>query len=298
MELYGRLETMTNPYRDVPAEQVETLRRFRAEHPYRRTTLRGIPWEHIVAGQGERTLLLLPGALGTGESTWQSILHFSPRYRVVSPTYAPLSTMAELADGLAEILTHEGIDKATVIGGSYGGLVAQAFVRRHPERTEDLILSHTVPPDPERGRKVASALRWVSRLPLWLLRALFRKKMAGLLPPSHPETALFLGYFREVVSRDLTKESMIPGYHRAADFDLNSRFAPGDLDGWPGRILLLMTDNDPATPEPVREALRVMYPGAEVHLFHGTGHATGILQKEAYLGRIEEFLRAPPSPTH
>ncbi|HEX7182568.1 MAG TPA: alpha/beta hydrolase [Thermoanaerobaculia bacterium] len=281
---------MTNLYRDVPAEQVETLRSFRAEHPYRRTTLRGIPWEHIVAGEGERALLLLPGALGTGESNWQSVLHFSPRYRVVSPTYAPVSTMVELTDGIAEILEREGIGKATVIGGSYGGLVAQVFVRRHPGRTEDLVLSHTVPPDRERGRKVASALRWLGILPMGLLRFLIRKRLEGLLPRDHPDAALVRAYFRESIARDLDKEGTMASYRRVADFDTLSIFTPGDLDGWPGRVLLLMTDNDPATPEPVREVFKTLYPHAEVRLFKGTGHATAILQREAYLGAIEEFL--------
>ena len=87
-------------------------------------------------------MLLLPGALAAADSTWLTLPHF--RFRVIAPTYAPVSTMAELVDRIAGILDCEGIRTAAVSGGSYGGMVAQAFVRRHPDRTERLILSHTM----------------------------------------------------------------------------------------------------------------------------------------------------------
>jgi pimeloyl-ACP methyl ester carboxylesterase len=82
---------------------------------------------------------------------------------------------------------------------------------------------------------------------------------------------------------------MINGYRRVVDYD-EQRFAPGDLDGWPGRLLLLLGDDDPATPAPVRERMQALYPTAQVHLFEGAGHATGILRREEYLAAMEAFL--------
>ena len=275
-------------YRNAPPAEVEALRRFRAAHPYRRTEIAGVEWEHIAAGDGERAVLLLPGSLGTGESAWQSIGHFSSRFRVIAPSYAAVSTMAGLADGIAALLDREGIARAAVVGGSYGGIVAQVFVRRHPDRTERLILSHTVLPDPARGKKIAGVVRVLPFFPMPLLRALFRKRMASLLPKV-PELAMTRAYLEEAVSR-LEKRKMTSGYRCVVDFDTNSRFTPEDLDGWPGRILLLMADNDPATPEPQRAALQALYPRAEARLFHGSGHATAILQREEYLAVMDRFL--------
>ncbi len=284
--------TFDRIYRNAPPAEVEALRRFRAEHPYQRVDIQWAQWDYIAAGQDDRSdraLLLLPGSLGTGESVWQSIGHFAPRFRVIAPSYAGVPTMAELTDGIAALLDREGIERAAVIGGSYGGMVAQVFVRRHPGRTERLILSHTVLPDPARGRQVAGVLRWLPHLPMPLLRALFRMRMGGLLPKV-PELAMTRAYLAEVVVRHLKKERMIPGYRCVVDFDTNYRFAPEDLDGWPGRILLLMADNDPSTPEPQREAMKALYPRAEARIFHGSGHATAILQREEYLKAMDEFL--------
>ena len=50
---------MNNLYADVPVDQVQLLRGFRASHPY--TELDGEDWRYIACGQGDRALLFLPG---------------------------------------------------------------------------------------------------------------------------------------------------------------------------------------------------------------------------------------------
>jgi len=63
---------------------------------------------------------------------------------------------------------------------------------------------------------------------------------------------------------------------RVLDLAENHRFTPDDLSDWPGRILLLMADDDPATPEPAREAMAAFHPQAQMRLFSGSGHATAV----------------------
>ncbi len=79
-------------------------------------------------------------------------------------------------------------------------------------------------------------------------------------------------------------------YRVVADFDLNCAFAPQDLAGWPGKTLLMMADDDPATPRPVREAMRVLYPRAQIHLFHGTGHTASLFRQEEYFAALDGFI--------
>ncbi|HWM93754.1 MAG TPA: alpha/beta hydrolase [Thermoanaerobaculia bacterium] len=267
---------------------MDRVRRFREEHPLKRAAIGGQEWEYIAAGRGERALLLLPGALAVADSTWLTLPHFEERFRVIAPTYAPVLTMAELADGIAGILDREGIQKAAVSGGSYGGLVAQVFVRRHPERTERLILSHTSLPDADRARPMQWALRLLRWMPEGLIRSIFRKRLLGLLPRA-PETAEFRAYTEEVTRR-ATKREILALFWRGADFLVHYHLRPGDLAGWPGRVLLLMSDDDPVTPEPARKALQALYPKAEVHVFSGSGHATALLQPEKLYEVMDRFL--------
>jgi pimeloyl-ACP methyl ester carboxylesterase len=50
-------------------------------------------------------------------------------------------TIESLAEDLSKLLDHIGVEKAVLCGYSYGGLVAQEFALRYPERTVAIILS-------------------------------------------------------------------------------------------------------------------------------------------------------------
>ena len=54
-------------------------------------------------------------------------------------------TMADYADDAAALMDHLGWAKAKVMGLSFGGMVAQELVLRHPEKVERLVLGCTSP---------------------------------------------------------------------------------------------------------------------------------------------------------
>ena len=54
-------------------------------------------------------------------------------------------TMADYADDAAALMDHLGWDKALVMGVSFGGMVAQELVLRHPTRVTRLVLACTSP---------------------------------------------------------------------------------------------------------------------------------------------------------
>jgi pimeloyl-ACP methyl ester carboxylesterase len=88
----------------------------------------------------------------------------------------------------------------------------------------------------------------------------------------------------------LTKLDALTTLWRTVDYNAR-RFTPLDLASWPGKTLLVLADDDPSTPAPVRLAVAALYPGARVHLFHGTGHAAALLKQDEYLAVIEEFIQ-------
>lgn len=104
------------------------------------------------AGSGE-PLVLIPG-FASGIWSWKyqigslsqgsNIILFDPRgiSRSHIVDSAPVS-IESIADDIAALLDHQGIESANVLGISFGGFVAQNFALRYPVRLKRLALACT-----------------------------------------------------------------------------------------------------------------------------------------------------------
>jgi len=129
-------------------------------------TIHGHRRAFVKAGSGP-ALLLLHG-LGCDHTTWRPVIAaLSRRYTVIAPDLLghgrsdkPRAdySVGGYANGMRDLLTVLGIDKATVVGHSFGGGVAMQFAYQFPERTERMIL---VAPG-GIGREVTPAIRAIS----------------------------------------------------------------------------------------------------------------------------------------
>ena len=94
-------------------------------------------------------MLLLHG-LGCDHRTWLPVIDALARhYTVIAPDLLghgasdkPRAdySVGGFANGMRDLLTVLGVDKATVVGHSFGGGVAMQFAYQFPERTERLVL--------------------------------------------------------------------------------------------------------------------------------------------------------------
>lgn len=281
--------TLAALYADVPPAQMERYQAFCRAYPYKQASINGVEWSYIDGHESGQAILLLSGAMAIPDISWMTIDHFAQTNRVIAPAYPAVKTMAALTDGIAEIMHREGFEQAHVVGGSYGGFVAQVFVRRHPELTRSLVLSHTLPPDPVNLQSFKNSIRGLKLLPQGVLRQLMDKRLGTLITSSAEETALLRAMYDEVLYRRLSKADILSSLWRTVDYYAQV-FTPQDLDTWQGGVLLVMADDDPGTPEPVRSALINLYPGAKLHLFHGTGHLSSVLKEKEYQMVIQNFL--------
>lgn len=117
----------------------------------------GLKIEHTVVGTGlgaeVETLLFLHG-LGGDHTNWHPQLEpFGATRRVISwtmPGYGESDavepmTWSTLADSAVELLDRYEVERATLVGLSMGGMVAQQFAVDHPHRVERLVLVATSP---------------------------------------------------------------------------------------------------------------------------------------------------------
>src|SRR5215210_3847130 len=119
----------------------------------------GIEWRYVAGGRGEKTLLLFHGAVGGAETMRTLAEAFGDECRTIAPTVADVSTLSEVCDAASAILDREHVGRAVVFGGSFGGIVAQAFFRRRRAQTEDLVLLSAGVPN----RKVGARTRGMAR---------------------------------------------------------------------------------------------------------------------------------------
>lgn len=111
-------------------------------------TIHGHERAFVRAGKGP--VLLLVHGLGCDHRTWLPLLSLLSRhFTVIAPdllghgrSAKPRAdySIAAYANGMRDLLTVLGVDKATIVGHSFGGGVAMQFAYQFPERTERLVL--------------------------------------------------------------------------------------------------------------------------------------------------------------
>ncbi|MCW5851022.1 MAG: alpha/beta hydrolase [Anaerolineae bacterium] len=268
---------------------METVyREFCAAHPYRRVVYDGAVWEVVLGGQARETLVLLPGALSQGQTAFQWLRAFEGRYRVVAPTYPPLSRLTDLLGGLAGLLDALGCDKVHVQGGSFSGLVAQAFVRRYPDRVRSLTLSDTGVPSPGRSLAVRLLRACVDQLPPQATRRLMALSVESFVRQIRRDAAFWRGHFKTRLAV-LTRREILAHLDLWLDLD-GLRFAPTDLADWPGRVLILEAASDSIFPAHQRAAVRRLYTQAQTQRFPDLGHSASLAHADLYIRCLAEFL--------
>jgi pimeloyl-ACP methyl ester carboxylesterase len=117
-------------------------------HPVQFCTIHGYRRAFITCGKGP-ALLLIHG-IGDSSDTWRPVLEqLAKNHTIVAPdllghgrSAKPRAdySVAAFANGMRDLLSVLGIDRATVIGHSLGGGVAAQFAYQFPERCERLVL--------------------------------------------------------------------------------------------------------------------------------------------------------------
>jgi pimeloyl-ACP methyl ester carboxylesterase len=237
-------------------------------------------------------LVLLPGALLEPSETLLRRLGASRR--VIALTYPDATRMTDLTDAIAKEIAAAGIDRADILGSSYGGWVAQCLARRHPALVRRLILVHTFALRSNSAWRFRLALAIWRALPGPLLRGLMMARIRRMLRPlrgdSPGEHQRVLTLVRELVRSPETAAALLRQNVCMLDSVTSFPTAPGDLPQLDGKILIIESDDDPAIRAPERAHLRAMYPGVLVRTFHRTGHVTALVEPEEFASTVDDFL--------
>jgi pimeloyl-ACP methyl ester carboxylesterase len=269
----------------------EQLNAFYASAPSRSFRNDGVDWTYRATGSGTQGLLLLPGAVGNGEAFFTLTPFLVETHRLLAIAYPQVDSLARLLDGLRAILDREGLESTDIVGGSFGGLVAQAFLRRFPQRTRRIALSATGPAKVERA---ASNQKWshrVGRLPIGVSRLLLRTIVRVTLKKVTSDREFWRRLYGRAIA-GLTRDELVARYALSADIDRHGPPSLAALPEWRGEILILEGDADRISRGSSRQTLRSLFPDARVKTFAGAGHAISIERRDEWTAAVAEFLRS------
>ena len=250
----------------VAPETRQSLLDFRAQYPEQVLIIDGQAWRYIAFGEGPETVLFLHGMTGADDIWWQQMEALASDYRVISLTYPPVETLAGMSNGALAVLDAAGVDRATVVGTSLGGYLAQYLMATHPERIEKAVLANTFPPNELLAEKNGGLIKILPFLSNWLVMKTFRGSFENRVYPASGNSELVLAYMLEQISGRMSK-AQVTARAKAVIED----FTAPDPEALGIPVMIIEADNDPLVEEALREQLRQTYPAAPVHTLHAVG---------------------------
>jgi len=250
-----------------------------------------IDWEYIFSGNGKKVVLFLNGGLRLAESAHQYIKILSRNYRVVVPTYPPLDNVDDMALGINEILKKEKIENAIVIGQSYGGMIAQIFSIKYPDKVEKLILNSTASIFTDKSHKrLWLIILWLFMLmPSKWIRNTYKKNILKALRLTKGNNAVWIKYAENIIDTKLTDNHIYS--HFLTGKDTLKKYSNKDKTfRYHGETLIVNGEKDRFSTIKDQKKLIKDYPGSRPVIMKGAGHVFAIEQPDEYEILINEFI--------
>lgn len=258
------------------------------------------------AAEGHPVVLLVHGMAGSS-ATWRAAMpELGRHHTVLAPDLLGHGgsdkprhdySLGAHAAGLRDFMIALGVERATIVGQSFGGGVAMQFAYQHPERCERLALVSSGGLGPEVS---------------WLLRAMTLPGVEYLMPILFPSFVRDAG---NVLSRQLGRLGVrLPGIEEQWR-NYVSLTDPGNRESFVRTLrsvvdvggqtvsahnrlylasrvptLILWGRNDRYIPVDHAHAAHAAIPGSRLEIFEGSGHFPHIEEAERFVEVLGDFL--------
>lgn len=191
------------------------------------------------------------------------------------PQGQPGYNFDDMADDAAAIPDAYGFDKADIAGMSMGGMLAQRFALRHPDRVKTLtIISSSplgvdgLPPSTPAYQAHSADGEKVDWSDVQAIAAYIRKDVSMLTGTRHPHDAEAAA---DLIDRDTKRARNFPSVtnHFTLFEGAEENLRAADIKA---PLLVIHGTSDPLFPIQHGEALAKVVPGARLHKVDGGGH--------------------------
>ena len=224
------------------------------------------------------------------------------RHRVLSFSLTDLPRGDDSFDAWArmidDVLDRRGIERAVVVGVSFGGLVAMHYAAVRPSRASSLVVASTPSPRWKPDPRTAFYMRWPRVvMPLLAARSVVRLMPEILTARSTWRTRLALagGYAWRAIRYPLAATRMVRWVHAwlAVDLEAECRrvIAP---------TTLITGDHALERVVPIQSTLEIarLIPHARLVSFPGTGHIGCVTRPDRFADLIDDVIGASQAVHH
>ncbi len=243
---------------------------------------------------GEGPPLVLFHSLLSDRSSFDRIIpNLAERFRVIVPELPGFGSSDAIAGGLPAVADRmaacvreaaAGKD-VIVLGNGYGGFVALQMAIRHSGIATRLILADCGAAFSEPGRDAFRGMAGAARTKG--LAAITPVAMRRLFAPDYQEAHPELMREREAAFLRTDVDVFEAACLSLAQLDLRPDLAKVTVP-----VLVMVGDQDEATPPLMSEELNAMLPDSRLHVLKGCAHVPPLQAPEAFLEAIGNFLFA------
>jgi 3-oxoadipate enol-lactonase len=252
----------------------------------------GVVIHHTVRGRADGPVVVFSNSLGTDFRIWDAVAaSLENDYRLVlydkrghgmsEATPAPYALTDHVGD-LAALLDHLGVAKATVVGLSVGGLIAQGLAALRPDLVERLVLSdtaHKIGNDEFWNARIAAVTKGgIGSIGEQIMERWFT---AGYRDPSNAD---FVGYTTMLTRTTVDGYAGTCAALRDADLTESTRALKIPT-------LCIVGDQDGSTPPDLVRSTADLIEGSKFEIVANAGHLPCIEQPEATTELIRKFLQ-------
>lgn len=202
-------------------------------------------------------------------------------------------TLADMADDSAGVLDGLGIERAHVVGGSMGGMIAQHLAVRHPEKVRSLTSIFSTTGNPRLPSSRREAIKALTERPASLDEEVLVKHGIHLArtigSPGYPAPEERL----DARTRAMVQRSVYP---QGPVRQMAAIVADGERTRMLRKIkaptLVLHGEDDPLIPVAHGHATAAAIPGAKIRTIPGWGHDVPLELVDELADAIAEHARA------
>ncbi|BAX95651.1 putative hydrolase, alpha/beta fold protein [Mycobacteroides stephanolepidis] len=256
---------------------------------------------HVRVGGNGPAILFWPSLLMTGSMWDEQARYFAERYTVIlvdppghgdSQALHRMFRFEDCAHSIEQILDSLGIERAHIVGNSWGGMIGGTFAALHPDRAGASVLMNATASRANMRQTVEfRLLTEIVRLLGRFREPLTTRAVKAFVGPTIMRERPQVEQAIRAELRDLNVDSVYWAVNSVVPARPDQRELFGRI-GTP--ILVVAGREDPTFPVAETELMAEAIPGAEFMIMENTGHLAALERPDEVNALIDEFLKRHP----